>query len=486
MSTKATNKSWITDAGIFAIIYILFQFVLPAPEPITRAGMGVVGAFIGCIYLWIKVEIGWPSLLLLGLIGLTGVCTPANLFSKTWGNVMVPFLVCAFLLNMVMAETGLTRRFALFFITRKFNQGKPWRILTMFFLSVLLMGLVSTSSAIAVMFMAIAEEIFKMTGYKKGDRLVEAVMVGIFWVAQGAMAFTPISHVLIPMIFEYILADFGIVITYSRYSAAFILAGIGFFVGWMFILRFMIKPDVKQLSNLDIDALKATLKPWSKQEITAAVVYLGVIIMWCFPDVLALIPAFKGVAAWMTSLGSAVPALVAVGVLCFIHYDGKPMLDCGALSKKLPWSNVYMMACVMGMGYVFGLETVGVTAWLTQIISPIVSGMSPVLFVLTVVTFMVIITDFISNTLAASLYSVIVPIALTIEGVNPIVVALFIAAACNSSFACPSGCPAASLASGGGWTRVSFQFKYGFMLDFWMIAMYMLLAYPLLLKLFPY
>lgn len=75
------------------------------------------------------------------------------------------------------------------------------------------------------MFMAIAEEIFRMTGYKKGDRLVEAMMIGIFWVAQGAMAYTPISHVLIPMIFEYIAADFGITITYTRYTIGFLLAG---------------------------------------------------------------------------------------------------------------------------------------------------------------------------------------------------------------------------------------------------------------------
>ncbi len=218
-STAPAKKraSW-ADTAVFAGIYLFFQVILPAPEPITKSGMGVLGFFFGTLYLWIRVDIGWPSLFVLGLICFTGVTTPGTLFSKTWGNSMVPFLICAFLLNMVLADTGLSRRFALFFITRKRNRGRPWRLLTMFFLAVLLMGLVSTSSAITVMFMAIAEEIFRMTGYKKGDRLVEAMMIGIFWVAQGAMAYTPISHVLIPMIFEYIAADFGITITYTRYT----------------------------------------------------------------------------------------------------------------------------------------------------------------------------------------------------------------------------------------------------------------------------
>ena len=486
-STAPAKKraSWV-DAAVFVGIYLFFQVILPAPEPITKSGMGVLGFFFGTLYMWIRVDIGWPSLFVLGLICFTGVTTPGTLFSKTWGNSMVPFLICAFLLNMVLADTGLSRRFALFFITRKRNRGRPWRLLTMFFLAVLLMGLVSTSSAITVMFMAIAEEIFRMTGYKKGDRLVEAMMIGIFWVAQGAMAYTPISHVLIPMIFEYIAADFGITITYTRYTLGFILAGAGFFIGWMLILRFIIRPDVEKLKHLDIDALKASLKPWSKQEVTALVVYVAVIIMWCFPDVIGLIPSLQGVSKWMSSLGSAAPAMVAVGVLALISYDGKPMLDVKDCCKRLPWGNVFMMATVMGMGFVFGLDTVGVSAWIMKVVSPLMSGLSPHVFVLVVIIFITVMTDFVSNTLSASMYAVIIPIALTVPGVNPIVVALLIAAGCNSSFTFPSGCPAASLASGGGWTRVSFQIKYGFIVNTWAIIMYFTLAYPLLMKLFPY
>ena len=486
MTKTKTQKSWYIDMAIVIAIYALFQFILPAPEPITRAGMGVAGIFIATLYLWIKVDIGWPSLLFVGVVGLTGVCSGTNLFAKTWGNVMVPFLVCAFMLNMVMSETGLTRRFALAFVTAKGNRGKPWRIMIMFFLAVLLMGLVSTSSAITVMFMAIAEEIFRMTGYKKGDRLVEAMMIGIFWVAQGAMAYTPISHVLIPMIFEYIAADFGITITYTRYTLGFLLAGAGFFIGWMLILRFIIRPDVEKLKHLDIDALKVSLKPWSKQEITALVVYVAVIVMWCFPDVIGLIPSLQGVSKWMSSLGSAAPAMVAVGVLALISYDGKPMLDVKDCCKRLPWGNVFMMATVMGMGFVFGLDTVGVSAWIMKVVSPLMSGLSPHVFVLVVIIFITVMTDFVSNTLSASMYAVIIPIALTVPGVNPIVVALLIAAGCNSSFTFPSGCPAASLASGGGWTRVSFQIKYGFIVNTWAIIMYFTLAYPILMKLFPY
>lgn len=486
MSTKKSAKSWYLDIGIVIAVYALFQFVLPAPEPITRGGMGVAGIFLATLYLWIKVDIGWPSLLLVGVVGLTGVCSGTDLFAKTWGNVMVPFLVCAFMLNMVMSDTGLTRRFALFFITRKMNKGKPWRTMIMFFLAVMLMGLVSTSSAICVLFMAIAEEMFKMTGYKKGDRLVETTMIGIFWMAQGAMAFTPISHVLIPAIFENLLADFGVTVTYGQFSALFLIVGVAFFIGWIIIFRFVIKPDVKKMANLDIDALRATLKPWSKEERTILVVYGAVIIIWCFPELIGMIPGLGGVASWMSSLGSGIPPMVACAILCMIRFNGKPMLDYRDCCRRIPWGSVFMMTAVMGTAYIFGLESCGITQWITATMEPFMSGLNPTMFALIVIIFINVMTNCVSNTLVSSMYAVVVPLALTVPGVNPIAIALLVAAGCNSAYALPSSCPAAGLASGAGWTRVGFQAKYGGLLMVWTILCYFVIAYPLLLKFFPY
>lgn len=483
---KKTSRSWYIDMAIVVVVYILFQFVLPAPSPITKGGMGVVGIFLGTLYLWIKVDIGWPSLLFIGVVGLTGVSGASALFQNTWGNVMVPFLVCAFMLNMVMSDTGLTRRFALFFVTRKMNKGKPWRTMIMFFLAIVLLGLVSTSSAICVLFMAIAEEMFKMTGYKKGEKLVETTMVGIFWMAQGAMAFTPISHVLIPAIFENILADFGVTVTYGQFSMIFLCVGIAFFLGWILIFRFVIKPDVTKMADLDIDALRATIKPWTKQEVTILIVYGIVIITWCFPELIGMIPGMDGVASWMSSLGSGVPPMVACAALCMIKYEGKPMLDVKDCCRRIPWGSVFMMTAVMGTAYIFGLETCGVTAWITQTMEPIMSGLNPTVFVIIVILFINILTNCVSNTLVSSMYAVVVPLAVAVPGVNPIAVALLVAAGCNSAYALPSACPAAGLASGAGWTRVGFQAKYGFLLCAWTCLCYFAIGYPLVMHFFPY
>ena len=114
------------------------------------------------------------------------------------------------------------------------------------------------------------------------------------------------------------------------------------------------------------------------------------------------------------------------------------------------------------------------------------SGLSPTMFALIVIIFINVMTNCMSNTLVSSMYAVVVPLALAVPGVNPIAIALLVAAGCNSAYALPSSCPAAGLASGAGWTRVGFQAKYGGLLMVWTIICYFAIAYPLLLKFFPY
>lgn len=482
-AVKKNGGSWAVKMGIAIVIYALFQFLIPAPEPITKAGMGVVGIFLATVYLWITVGIGWPSLLMVGMIGTTGVCSASNLFAQTWGNSMTPFLVACFLLNGAMAETGLTRRFAMWFITRKSCQGRPWRIMFMFFLSCLLVGLVSTSSAITILYMAIGEEMLNLTGYKKGEELPKAMMLSIFIMAEGAMFMTPISHVLIPNVFGWLMEDFGVSVSYGQFSMIFMLCGVIWFIIFWLIFRFLMKPDVSGLISLDLDELRGSVPKMSVQEKIVGLVYGIVIIIWLCPD-LVKAAGLVSLGKWMSSLGTAIPAVIGAAVLCAVRVDDKPIIDLTAACKKIGWGSVFMMTAVMGTAYIFGLESCGVTSWLSQTFAPMMSGVSPTMFVLAAILFELIMTNCVSNTLSCSMYTVLVPLAATVAGVNPIAVALIIASGCYVAFGMPSACPAASLH--GDWTPIGYQMKWGWLCSAVMVPIYLFIAYPLCNMMFPY
>lgn len=429
---KKRYPNWGFKMLLAFIIYAVFQFVLPVPAPITKAGMGVVGIFLATVYLWIVVGIGWPSLLMVGMMGTTGVCKAGDLFAKTWGNTMTPFLVACFLLNGVMAETGLTRRFAMWFITRKSSMGKPWRIMFMFYLSCLLIGLVSTSSAITILYMAIGEEMLHLTGYKKGDELAKAMMLCIFIVAEGAMFMTPISHVLIPNVFGWVQDDFGATVSYGQFSMIFMLCGIVWFILFWLIFRYLMKPDVSGLVNLDLAELHKSVPPISIEEKIVGVTYGLVIFVWLCPDLVKMLNPTIG--KWMASLGTTIPALIGCAVLCAIHVKDKPIIDLPVACRKIGWSSVFMMTAVMGTAYIFGLKSCGVTAWLSLAATPVMQNMNPSLFILAAILFELAMTNCVSNTLSCSMYTVLVPLAMTVPGVNPIAIGLIIASACYVAF----------------------------------------------------
>ena len=74
MSTLAQSKgkidaSYLIKSLIGIAIMIVFRFI-PAPAPITDAGMALLGEFIGTIFLWTFVDMMWPTFLAIVMFGL--------------------------------------------------------------------------------------------------------------------------------------------------------------------------------------------------------------------------------------------------------------------------------------------------------------------------------------------------------------------------------------------------------------------------------
>ena len=154
MTSKAQKN--LIHTGIALAIYLLFKFLLPAPAPITPDGMEVIGILILATYLWVSVGTGWTSVLTICLMGLTNYMSAANAIKGAFGDWMFAFLMGCMLVNAVLSETGLSRRIAMWFITRKFVNGRPYVIIGMFFVAMFVLGLFMTSSATCVMFLALA------------------------------------------------------------------------------------------------------------------------------------------------------------------------------------------------------------------------------------------------------------------------------------------------------------------------------------------
>jgi sodium-dependent dicarboxylate transporter 2/3/5 len=156
--------------------------------------MKVLGIFGFTMVMWLLEGIGYPSVMCVLLIIVTQAMSYQNAFAVSWGNNLVIFVVAVFGLAEGIRRSGFTRRFALWFVSRPFTVGRPWVMISMFWLACMLMGSVMSGSATCITFMTVGVPLLEELGYKRGDKFAAMFITGIAWVASLSFISTPIGH----------------------------------------------------------------------------------------------------------------------------------------------------------------------------------------------------------------------------------------------------------------------------------------------------
>ena len=116
MSGKKMFAFWL------GCICIFFTTLFPTLD-VTFAGLSgdsitMIGIFIGAIIMWLFVDVGWPSLLVLfSLTQLDGV-TISTVMANSLGNNTIAFLIFSCARTYALSVTGVLRQVAMWFVTR--------------------------------------------------------------------------------------------------------------------------------------------------------------------------------------------------------------------------------------------------------------------------------------------------------------------------------------------------------------------------------
>ncbi|MGL4283112.1 MAG: hypothetical protein ACRCSI_05660 [Eubacterium aggregans] len=118
-----------------------------------------------------------------------------DLIKSAIGNPAISFLIFTFCCSYAINETLFTRHCAIWFITRPLVKNKPWLFISLYFLSVLLVGSCMSTTVIVLIYLNINEEIFKVLNLQKGYTLAAMITMGLVITAGISGAMTPIAHV---------------------------------------------------------------------------------------------------------------------------------------------------------------------------------------------------------------------------------------------------------------------------------------------------
>ena len=69
--SSATNTKYFINSAIAVALMVCFRFIPPFGA-MTPLGMELLGIFLGLLYAWITVDMIWPSIVGLVLIGFSG------------------------------------------------------------------------------------------------------------------------------------------------------------------------------------------------------------------------------------------------------------------------------------------------------------------------------------------------------------------------------------------------------------------------------
>ena len=146
------NPMYYIHSAIGLLIVVAFFFMEPI-KPITPIGMKVLGIFISMIYLWSFVELLWPSLMGILMLGLSGYAPMPKVLSKAFGDVVPILVLFAMILFGAIQHHGIARYISRWFLTRKIINGRPNVFNFVFLFATYVLAALSANILPALLFM---------------------------------------------------------------------------------------------------------------------------------------------------------------------------------------------------------------------------------------------------------------------------------------------------------------------------------------------
>lgn len=423
------------------VIMLGFGF-LPFSIPyITPIGMQVIGVFLGTIFLWSTGSMIWPSILAVVLLGWFGY-QPMGAVLKDWmGNPVVVMIFFLLILVGCFQYNKGTVYVARFFLTRKVMEGRPYVFTFIVLLGAYLMSTFVNPWAAVFLFMPVVQDICLELGFQKRDLYTKLMTILVIMVALLGFPSAYFNGTILGLNANYAQIA-GTEIPGGLYMATTVPLALIILLALVLVMRFVIKPDVTPLSNFSVEQVKKEpLPPMNKKQIWSSVGILVFIFAMLFP---VIVPNLAFSALLRDNITGI--AMTLVGVLAMITAEGEPVLDFPkVMANNFSWPTYFMIASSLLIGGALTHESVGFTVLLENMLNPIFSDMSVLVFTISILIIAIVITNVMNS---AVLVLILHPIIFTysqVAGIDAIpIVTLVTFASIGFAAITPSASPYAA------------------------------------------
>ena len=408
----------------------------------------MIGIFIGAIIMWLGVDVGWPSLVVLFSLTQLSDVSISTVMANSLGNNTIAFLIFSCALTYALSTTGLLRRIALWFVNIPIAGKNPWMFAAMYFISILVIGSFISPTVLFVLYMALAKEIYGINNLREGDAYAKMMMIGTAIMTSISCAMTPIAHTFPLMAIGFYESATGEAINWIDYMLVGVPAGVLAAIGTFAVLYFGFR---NQITGTVITSIKNTSQI-SRKEIFAAGVFLIVVLMWLISGLVPdMFPILK---TWTTTI----PPMLGVIVLCLfgiLNFND-------AMKNGVPWTAIILCSSTLAVGKWLTAPELGITAAIGEAMGNIIGTPSAIGLIFAIVAFTIIMTNLMSNIVTTTVaYNLLTPIVIATGVISPVLSTILIGICASMAYATPPAIAHVALAAGSGYCNSRDMLVYG-------------------------
>lgn len=423
------------NTGVVIFFMFIFRF-LPPFGGLSTLGMQILGTFIGTLYGWIMIGIGWPSFLGLISFALTDYCSMSDIFVASFGSQTIILIMILLMITAFVGQTGLDRIIVKFLLTRKSANGRPWLTVYFFLLACWACSLLGYCLAATVLFIEFTRVIAKDVGFEPHSKQISVFMVGNILastVGEMCMPFKT-TPILFLSTFE---ACSGKAIDLAVYTLYVFPTSMLVIILFVLFCKFILRIDMSALKDMgDLPGLdvKAT-----KRQKYSLVAVIAVLLALLLPSILPEGGVLKGI---LSTLGLGGSAILLVGVMMMIRIEGKPLLELHKITAYYQWEVLFVIALLNPLANALCSDTVGIKVIISQAIAGFVSGLSPWMFAFVIVLLSALLTNFSNNMVIGAMFiSMVNILAPSLPAVNITAVCMLVVFSANLACFFPAASP---------------------------------------------
>lgn len=449
---------WI---AVGAVLAIGLQF-LPPPAGVTPAGWATVSLFAVMLIWWVTEAVPIPvtSLLPLVILPIAGVMPIAEA-AVPYASPIVLLLLGGFIIAKSVERWNLHSRIALAVVARA--GSRPAAMVAGFMAAAALLSMWISNTATAIMLMSIALSV--------ADRLEEsgafriALLLAVAYGCSIGGIGTPIGTPTNLIIIGYLENEFGRSIGFVDwmiFGLPMVLLLIP--LAWLTLTQLALKLPRRSVGGARevIASARAALGPVSTPERRVATGFAVVAAAWLLRKPLEAVE-FGGV----TPFAGLTDHVIAVAGAVFFFLIPSGAKEGGALlawrdAERIPWGVLLLFGG--GLSLAAAISSTGLSGYLGAQIAA-ATTLPTLLLIAVFVAFIIFATEVMSNVAAASALMPVIGAAAVAGGLDPMLLALPVAAAASCAFMLPMATGPNAIAYASGAIRIPQMARIGLLLN---------------------